>query len=157
MRHVLIAIVVVALGVSVSAADKMNPAFFGTWKMNVAKSKADPGPLPKSQTVKIEQHGDQFMTTVDADNADGTKAHTVRMAALDGKAVTVQGGTNPDAKEAYDRVSDRSFKRMIMVNGKVTNTLTATLAADGKSFTTETVGTNAEGKPIHNQALFEKQ
>jgi hypothetical protein len=157
MRQIVIAAVIVFLGASLSAADKVNPAFFGTWKMNVAKSKADPGPLPKSQTVKIEPHGDGFMTTVDAENADGTKTHTVRMAALDGKEVTVQGGTNPNAKEAYARVSDRSFKRMVMVNGKVMNTLTATLSTDGKTFTTETTGTNADGKPIHNSGVMEKQ
>jgi len=46
MRQLLtVAAVVVFLGASASAADKANPAFFGTWKMNIAKSQADPGPL----------------------------------------------------------------------------------------------------------------
>jgi len=156
MRQLLI-VAALILGVSASAADKMNPAFFGTWKLNVAKSKADPGPLPKSQTVKIEPHGDGFMITVDIEDADGTKTHTVRMTALDGKDVVVEGNTNPNAREAYARVSDRSYKRMAKVNGQVTTTLTTTLSADGKSFTTETTGTNADGKPVHNRGVMEKQ
>jgi len=96
MRQLLtVAAVVVFLGASASAADKVNPAFFGTWKMNIAKSQADPGPLPKSQTVKIDPHGDGFMTTIDADNADGTKSHSVRMAALDGTKATVEAARIP--------------------------------------------------------------
>lgn len=158
MRHLLIASLVVLLGVStVSAADKLTPAFFGTWKMNPAKSKADPGPMAKSQTVRIEPGGDGFTITVDAESADGTKSHTVRTAAFDGKEVPVQGGTNPDVRELYTRISDRSFKREIRVGGKVANTLTATLSADGKSLTTDTTGTTAQGQPFHNQVVSEKQ
>ena len=97
------------------------------------------------------------MITVDIEDADGTKTHTVRMTALDGKDVVVEGNTNPNAREAYARVSDRSYKRMAKVNGQVTTTLTTTLSADGKSFTTETTGTNADGKPVHNRGVMEKQ
>jgi hypothetical protein len=32
-------------------------AFIGTWKLNLAKSKFDPGPPPKTFTVKIETSG----------------------------------------------------------------------------------------------------
>ena len=76
MRHLLIASLVVLLGVSMSAADKINPAFFGTWKLNPAKSKADPGPMVRSQTVTIEPRGDGFTLTADTENADGTTSHT---------------------------------------------------------------------------------
>jgi len=30
------------------------PAFVGTWKLNVAKSKYSPGPTPKTQTAVID-------------------------------------------------------------------------------------------------------
>ena len=157
MRHLLIASLVVLLGVSVSAADRMNPAFFGTWKLNPAKSKADPGPMVKSQTVTIEPQGDGFTLTADTENADGTTSHTVRTAAFDGKGVSVQGTTNPNAEELYTRLGDRSLKREIRVGGQVTNTLTATLSADGKSYTSETIATNGQGQTIHNQFVLEKQ
>jgi len=39
----------------------------------------------------------------------------------------------------------------------VRTTLKATLSADGKTFTTETTGTNAQGKPVHNTGVMEKQ
>jgi len=158
MRHLLITSLVVLLGAStLSAADKLNPGFVGTWKLNVAKSKADPGPMPKGQTVTIAANGDTFTTTVDTENADGTKAHSVRTAALDGKDVSVQGGTNANTKERYTRLSDRAFKRDVVVDGKVTNSLRATLSVDGKSFTTNTTGTNAQGQKLHNQGVMDKQ
>ena len=157
MRHLLIASLVALLGVSMSAADKINPAFFGTWKLNPAKSKADPGPMVRSQTVTIEPRGDGFTLTADTENADGTTSHTVRIAAFDGKEVSVQGTTNPNAKELYTSISDRSLKREIRIDGQVTNTLTATLSADGKSYTSDTTATNAQGQPVHNQFVLEKQ
>ena len=157
MRHLLIASVLALLGVSASAADQMNPAFFGTWKLNPAKSTADPGPMVKRQTVTIEPAGDGFTLTADTENADGTTSHTVRTAAFDGKEVSVQGTTNPNAKELYSRLGDRSLKREIRVGTQVTNTLTATLSADGKSYTSETIATNAQGQTIHNRFVLEKQ
>ncbi len=157
MRHLLIASLAVLLGVSVLAADQMNPAFFGTWKLNPAQSKADPGPMVRSQTVTIEPHGDGFILTADIETADGTRSHTVRTAAFDGKEVSVEGTTNPNAKELYTRTGDRSLKREIRVGAQVTNTLTATLAADGKSLTTETIGTNAQGQTTRTQYVLEKQ
>jgi hypothetical protein len=147
------------LGVSgyVSAADQLNPAWFGTWRLDTAKSTASPGPMAKSQTVRIERRGDGFVVTVDSENANGTKSHTMRQAALDGKQVPVTGGANAAAKEAYTRIDNRSFQRVVIINGQVTNTLKATLSRDGKTFTTVTTGTNAEGKPVHNTGVLEKQ
>ena len=59
MRNVVVAthLVLVAASVSTFAADTVNAGFFGTWKMNAGKSKADPGPLVKKQTVTIERQG----------------------------------------------------------------------------------------------------
>jgi len=69
----------------------------------------------------------------------------------------VQGGTNANAKERYTRISDRSFRRDVVVERKITNTLTATLSPDGKSFTTGSTGTNAQGQKVHNQGIMDKQ
>ena len=43
------------------------------------------------------------------------------------------------------------------VDGRVRNTLKATLSADGQSFTIDATGTNAEGKRVHNTTVFDKQ
>jgi len=53
---------VLALGVLlgldiVNASAQATDPRLGTWKLNVAKSKYEPGPAPKSLTVKIESAG----------------------------------------------------------------------------------------------------
>jgi hypothetical protein len=158
MRTVIVATVLAAVCVSVSpsAADTVNAGFFGTWKMNAAKSKADPGPLVKSQTVRIEPQGDGFTLTTDAEDAGGAKSHSTRAASLDGKEVTVDRN-NPNVTEAYTRINDRSFQRVLKVDGQMRNTLKATLSEDGKTFTIDATGTNAEGKRVHNTTVFDKQ
>ena len=159
LRNVLIAAVLTVVGcvsVSMSAADTVNTAFFGTWKMNSAKSKADPGPLVKSQTVTIEPHGDGFTLTTDAEDAEGAKIRTTRTASLDGKEIAVDKN-NPNVKETYTRLNDLSFQRVLKVNGQVRNTLKATLSEDGQSFTIDATGTSAAGKPVHNVTVFDKQ
>lgn len=158
MRNVIVAAVLTVLGASVStsAADTVNAGFFGKWKMNTAKSTADPGPLVKSQTVTIEPHGDGFTLTTDAEDATGAKSHTTRTASLDGKEVIVDSNS-PNVKEAYTRINDRAFQRVLNVNGQVRNTLKATLSGDGKTFTIDATGTNADGKRMHNTVVFDKE
>ena len=158
LRNVIVGAVLTVVGLSVStfAIDTVNAAFFGTWKMNSAKSKADPGPLVKSQTVTIEPHGDGFTLTTDAEDATGGKIHTTRTASLDGKEIAVDAN-DPNVKETYTRINDRSFQRVLKVNGQVRNTLKATLSGDGQSFTIDATGTSATGKPVHNITVFDKQ
>ena len=48
----------------------------GTWKLNLAKSKYNPGPPPKSQTTKREPSGANGVHYVaDSVTADGEKRH----------------------------------------------------------------------------------
>jgi hypothetical protein len=159
MRNLMIATLVLVTGVSVSlaAADQLSPAFYGTWKLNTEKSKADSGDTPKDQTVTIERRGQGFTVTIDVDNGDGTRNRTTRTAALDGKDVTVEGITNPNVREAYSRVDDRTFQRVVKLNGQVRNTLKLTLASDGKTLTAETTATGADGKPFHATSQLDKQ
>jgi len=159
MRNLMLAAVALAisLSASIAAAEQLPSAFFGTWKLNVEKTKADSGADPKDQTVTIERRGESFAVTIDVDNGDGTRSRTTRTAALDGKDVVVQGITNPAVREAYTRVDDRTFQRVLKLNGQVRNTLKLTVAPDGKTVTAVTSGTGADGKPFHATSLLDKQ
>jgi hypothetical protein len=159
MRILIIATTVFITGLSlgVAAADQLNSAFFGTWKLNTAQSRADSGAEPKSQTLTVEPRGAGFVLTIEVDNGDGTTTRTTRTASLDGKDVVVQGIANPGVREAYTRVDDRTFRRVLKLNGKVRNTLTLTVAGDGKTLTSETTGTGADGKPFHATSVLDKK
>jgi hypothetical protein len=160
MRHPVLAtvvLVIVGLSVGVAAASKINPAFFGTWKLNTDKSKADTGETPKGQTVTLAPQGDGFLVMIEVDNGDGTKSRTTRTAALDGKDVVVQGISNSATREAYTSVDARTIQRVVKVNGQVRNTLKLALAADGKTITAVSTGTGADGKPFHATSQLDKQ
>jgi len=129
----------------------------GTWTLNIAKSKYSPGPAPKSGTTKIEAAGAGTKVTVDQVAADGGKVHWEFTANYDGKDSPVTGN-NPNADTvARKRIDANTVETVSKKGGKVTTTQTSTVSADGKTRTVTTKGTNAEGKPVHNVAVYERQ
>jgi hypothetical protein len=49
----------------------------GTWKLNLEKSKYNPGPLPKSLTRTTEAVGQSFRSTFEGINAQGSPVKVV--------------------------------------------------------------------------------
>jgi len=156
-RHssaVLIALVALALTLPLRA--QAPNALFGTWKLNLAKSKFSPGPPPKSMTVIYSPAGFGMKIVVDVVPAEGAPQHWQMSPMFDGGDHPVTG--NPDAdlisiRRISDTKGESTFKRK---GGKVTSVNVRTLAPDGKSLTIETTGTTADGKPRHDTAVFEK-
>ncbi len=56
----------------------------GTWKLNVAKSTANPGPLPASETRTYEAQGSDVMVTAEIDDAKGMHRTTHTNVTADG-------------------------------------------------------------------------
>ena len=64
----------------------MGDSTLGTWKLNLAKSKFDPGPAPKSRTEVYEAwETDGITFTGTTVQADGTRATAGFSAHYDGK------------------------------------------------------------------------
>ena len=153
------ALVCALAGMLVTASGTLAQApkgMIGTWKINLAKSKFDPGPAPKSQTVTYAAEGDAVKITVNVTPATGAPQTWTMTAAYDGKDAKVTG--NPDAdtismKKINDTTGESTFKKA----GKVTTVNTRVLSADGKTLTITTKGTNADGKPMHNVSVYDKQ
>ena len=144
---------VLAMGISAIAADSN----IGTWKMNAAKSKFDPGPAPKSQTLKIEAWGaDGVKYTADGTDGEGKPSHWEMQAKYDGKFVPFKG--NPDADMlAYKRIDANTVEATTQLNGKVMGTSRIVVSADGKTRTLTQTGKNAKGQDVHNTVVYEKQ
>jgi hypothetical protein len=107
-RNVILATLSVALGLA--AAD---PAI-GTWKLNVAKSKYSPGPVPKSATVTYEVSGDGVKRTGETVTADGQTTSFSYTAQYDGKEYPVTGNPNADTivlKRINDYTSESTLKK----------------------------------------------
>jgi hypothetical protein len=128
----------------------------GTWKLNLAKSTYSGSAAPKSQTVKYETSSMGTTVTTDGVAADGSKTSQKYTTKYDGKDVPLSGSANADTV-ALTRIDALTIERIDKKAGKVVQTIRRTIAADGKTMTVVTKGTNAQGKPVNNTAVYEKQ
>lgn len=141
------------IGLSAQSADP----WIGTWKVNAAKSKYDPGPPPKSSTHKFELSEGGFVKhTIDTVDAQGQASHTEVVAKFDGKDYPVQGAQTKNTR-AYKRIDDRTLEVTNKTDGKVTNTVRVVVSRDGKTQTGTQTGKNAQGQPLNNTAVLDKQ
>jgi hypothetical protein len=134
----------------------------GTWKLNIAKSKYDPGPAPAaptSNTTLLEIVNGVMRITTNTVNAQGQPNQVVRYAHFDGKEHG-QASANPAAAVttyAYTWVDPRTYQWITKVDGKTTTTTRLVLSADGRTQTLTTTGTNVQGQKVNNVTIFEKQ
>ena len=146
------AILFMGFALSAQAADPL----VGTWKLNVAKSTYSPGPAPKSLTAKIEAAGEGEKVTADGVRGDDTPIQVVYTAQYDGKDHPITGSPMADTV-SLKRLDANTTERTDKKGGKVTQTLTRKVSSDGKTMTVTYKGTDAEGRPINNLAVLEKQ
>jgi hypothetical protein len=71
------------MGLAVAALPQstfaQNSPLIGTWKLNLDKSKYNPGPPPRSATLTYTQDGQNFKNTSQTIDAQGNAATTVFM------------------------------------------------------------------------------
>lgn len=130
----------------------------GTWKVNLAKSKWDPGPAPKTPaTIKIEPSGTNGVkVTNDGMNPQGQPTHTEYTAQYDGKDYPMTGNPNADTI-ALTRIDANTIETVTKKAGKVLGRARTVISADGKSRTTTQDSTNAQGQKVHNVIVSDKQ
>ena len=131
-------------------------AMLGTWKLNLAKSTYSPGPGPRSQTVTFEADGKATAETVDA---QGNVRKTVLMNHNDGKFYPINGIAG---YLTYDAAADKVINDSTMwiirkKAGKVVETNILEVSADGKTMTVTISGVTANGQPLNNVLVREKQ
>jgi hypothetical protein len=127
----------------------------GTWKLNSAKSKIQPG-TPKNDTVVVAVAGDNMQVTVDGTDADAKPAHNTWTGKFDGKDYPVTGDPASDMR-SYTKVNDRTLTLTLKKDGKVTTTGRIVVSADGKSRTVTITATDPQGKKVTSTAVYDKQ
>jgi hypothetical protein len=154
--------VAIALGagvltVAVLAAAQTKDPFVGTWKLNIAKSTYSPGPAPKSATTAYAVEGKGYKVSVKMEPATGPVQQWSYTSNLDGKDSPITGN-NPNADMvAAKRIDTNTLEIVYKKDGKVTTTQKNVVAADGKTRTVTTTGTDAQGQKLNNVAVYEKQ
>jgi len=128
----------------------------GTWKLNEAKSKITPGTAKNTMVVYKDATGDKVKVTTDGIDANGKPTHAEWTGKFDGKDYSVTGDPTSDMR-SYTKVDERTLNFSVKKGGKVTVTGRVSVAADGKSRTVTTSGTNAKGKKFTNTSVYDKQ
>lgn len=150
-RDLSMALAVLAVPALLLAAD----ARIGTWKLNVAKSKVEAGPVAKSRTVKVEAAPEGIKVQVDAVLADGKTQSYSYSAKYDGKDYPVVG--NPDVETiAFKRIDDNTTEATPKKGGQATSTMHIAVSADGKTMTVTAKGKTDKG-PFTNLAVYDRQ
>jgi len=139
----------VAISLSVRAADMPAGGFAGTWKVNFAKSKF-PGKPPLVDMATIDPDG---TVTINETNSEG-KSTTWHYKPIEGQAVSVVGRDNTTV--LVKKVNDHTNEQIWNANGK-TNTSKAVLSKDGETTTFTMDGTDKEGKPFHELVVYDKE
>ena len=144
------------LAVAVLAAAQPKDPFVGTWTLNVAKSKYDPGPGPKGGTSTYETAGKGYKVTVKTEPATGPEQQWSYTTDLDGKDSPMTGNPNADTI-AVKRVDAHTMEAVAKKGGKELNKQKRVLSADGKTMTITVTGMNAQGQKVHNVMVYEKK
>ena len=152
IRTILLSVVALLAVVAVCFAADVNT---GTWKLNEAKSKVSPG-RPKNTMVVIAAASDSMKVTVDGGGADGKPAHNEWTGKFDGKDYPITGDPAADMR-AYKPVNDHTLALTEKNGGKVTNTGSIVVSADGKTRTVTASRTDANGKKISFTFVYDKQ
>jgi hypothetical protein len=148
-RWLILTLPLVALSLTLQAADLPAGGFAGTWKVNFAKSKF-PGPPPQVDMATVDPDG---TVTINETNAEG-KSSTWHYKPVAGQAVAVIGRDNTTV--LVTKVNDHTNQQVWNSNGR-TNRSKAVLSKDGKTTTFTMDGTDKDGKPFHELVVYDKE
>jgi hypothetical protein len=148
-------VLAVGLG-AVALAAGAPDSVVGTWTLNLAKSKFNPGPAPKSQTRTYAQTADGIALTFNGIAADGSSMSGQSTYKYDGKDYPITGSPNYDSL-SLTRVNGSTVKSEIKKAGKVVGSAKRTISAHGKVMTLWTKVTDAKGVVNDDVAVYDKQ
>jgi hypothetical protein len=131
----------------------------GTWKLNSAKSKYTPAPMPvKSLTSVREAAPGGVKVANTGERTDGTAINATYTAKYDGSATAVTGTGSP-----YDSISVKQVNANTLTyeakqtNGKYHASGRTVISSDGKTMTTTAKGTDTNGAAMSLTLVYDKQ
>jgi hypothetical protein len=155
LRLALITLLAVAGSSALRA--QSNP-LVGTWKLNLTKSKYDPGPLPKSLTRTVEADGKGVKYTFEGVAADGKPIAYGFSVQFDGKDSPVTGSM-PNGADTISatRTDANHYVATQKKGGKEVGISKVAVSKDGKVTTVDVAGTTSSGAKEHDVQVYDKQ
>jgi hypothetical protein len=155
MRRILSKTLLVSAITAIAAFGADNS--LGTWKLNVEKSKYTPAPFPiKTLTTTREAADGGVKGTAVGEQANGTPINSTSSIKYDGKEYPVTGA--PWDTISVKQINANTFtSETKQKNGKYHATGRTVISKDGKTMTTTTKGTNADGVAFAGTLVYDKQ
>lgn len=148
IRLLVLAFSLVAISLTVKAADMPAGGFAGTWKVNFAKSKF-PGKPPLVDMATVDPDG---TVTVNETNSEG-KSTSWHYKPVEGQAVPVIGRDNTTV--LVKKLNEHTIEHTWNFDGR-SGKSKAVLSKDGKVTTFTMDGTDKDGKPFHELVTYDK-
>jgi hypothetical protein len=150
-------VLALAAVVCVPAFAQDNP-LVGTWKLDVTKSKFDPGPAPRSLTRTVETQADGVKYTFDGIAADGNPMAYGFSVQFNGTDNPISGSIPSGADTiSAKRVDSNHYVATLKKGDKVIGTSRVMVSKDGKVTTVDSTGTTAAGAKTHDVQVYDKQ
>jgi hypothetical protein len=151
----------IALGMALAASGGQVTAqtaepLIGTWELNIATSKYNLRPAPKSQTRTYVVVGQDIKATSKGLDAEGKPTSAEWTVNYDGKDRPTAGFPDLDAL-SVKRIDALTAEFTQKKAGKVVATGTRVISKDGKVMTITTKGTNAKGQAVSDVEVFDKR
>jgi hypothetical protein len=156
LRFAAIALLAIA-GSSTTLHAQGNP-LVGTWKLNTAKSKYEPGPTPKSLTRTVVADGDGVKYSFEGISDDGKPIAYGFSVKFDGKDNPISGSMPSGADTISGKRADsHHYVATLKTGDKVIGTSKVAVSKDGKVTTVDATSTDAAGKNEHDIQVYDKQ
>jgi hypothetical protein len=156
LSTLLVTVALACGGSAVALAAEAASLLTGTWNLNLAKSRFDPGPPPKSDSRTYVDSAQGVTVTVNIVTASGSTIAEHSSYAYDGKDYPITGNPREDAL-SLKRVNERTTIITQKLSGNVVGTETRVISADGRVMTISSKGTDAKGAPFERVAVYDKQ
>jgi hypothetical protein len=147
MRRFALLLLLFSVALAVRAADPV----LGTWHLDVAKSRYDPGPPPKSQTRIYREEGGAVKAVVTTVYKNGNSETVYYPANYDGKEHPVEGSPDTDGI-LMKRIDDYTAESTLTHAGHTIGTARRTVSRDGQTMTI-----TFKGSEVNNTAYYEKE
>jgi hypothetical protein len=130
--------------------------FAGTWKLNVAKSKYEPGPGPENATTTVRVENGTYSVNTRATGEGGKVIETSFVAKADRTPAPITG--SPIADMAYVRkINSHTLISEITKAGIPVGRSRIAVSQDGKVLTSTGSALNPNGVRINFTAVYDRQ
>jgi len=159
VRRVFFLLVCLVLVVAARPSPAEDNPFLGTWKLDLAKSKYETAPAPKSQTRTIAVQGNGVKYSFEGVSADGKTFAYSFVTYYDGTEAAITGTGSPAGADAITlkRVGSHKVEGTLHKGGKDVGKVTAEVSKDGKTAVVKSKGKTVDGKEYSTELVYEKQ